>query len=79
MQEYQNLKDRMMEAYERGDDIMYRVLISGKTKYGGWRSYRKRSAEKCIPWPWDMVGASGIQGIEYILRSEMEMRVSWQK
>ena len=47
-------------------DILYRVKVSGKTRFGGWRSYKKiKRTNKYIPWPWEMSQFPGVLGIEW--------------
>lgn len=44
-------------------DIRYRVMVRGK--WSGIRSFRKRCGKTATVWPWDMIGAPAISGVEW--------------
>ncbi len=54
------------EAFGAGYDILYRIKRSGtRARFGGWRSFRKALKAGNPPWPWEMVGAPGVQAVEW--------------
>lgn len=55
-------KEECVQAYQTGKDILYRVMPSGKKRFGGWRSMRKRNASM---YPWEMVLSPYIQEVEW--------------
>jgi hypothetical protein len=61
-QKEMSTKEECAQAYQNGKDILYRVMITGKTRFGGWRSMRKRNT--CM-YPWEMVLSPHIQKVEW--------------
>ena len=35
-------------------DILYRVWNTQTGRFSGWKSFRKQSKDRRLPWPWDM-------------------------
>ncbi len=58
-------KEQCVMEYQNGKDILYRIMPSGKTRFGGWRSMRKRNA--CM-YPWEMVLSPYIQKVEWKMK-----------